>query len=109
MPGKRSQSLNLLSGGERALTCIAFIFSLLRLKSVPFCLLDEIDAALDETNLTRFADFLRGMSGDTQFIVITHRQGTIEAGGNIYGITMPQEGISSVLSIQCEEIQTLAG
>ncbi len=109
MPGKRSQSLNLLSGGERALTCIAFIFSLLRLKSVPFCLLDEIDAALDETNLMRFADFLRGMSGDTQFIVITHRQGTIEAGGNIYGITMPQEGISSVLSIQCDEIQSLAG
>jgi chromosome segregation protein len=109
MPGKRSQSLNLLSGGERALTCIAFIFSLLRLKPVPFCLLDEIDAALDEINLTRFADFLRGMSGDTQFIVITHRQGTIEAGGNIYGITMPQEGISSVLSIQCHEIQSLAG
>lgn len=109
MPGKRSQSLNLLSGGERALTCIAFIFSLLRLKSVPFCLLDEIDASLDETNLMRFAHFLRGMSGDTQFIVITHRQATIEAGANIYGITMPQEGISSVLSIHCDEIQSLAG
>ncbi len=109
MPGKRSQALNLLSGGERALTCIAFIFSLLRLKPAPFCLLDEIDAALDETNLMRFADFLRRMSGDTQFIVITHRQGTIEAGGNIYGVTMPQQGISSVLSIQCDEIESLAG
>jgi len=109
MPGKRSQSLNLLSGGERALTCIAFIFSLLRLKPAPFCLLDEIDAALDETNLLRFADFLRGMSSDTQFIVITHRQATIEAGSNIYGITMPQEGISSVLSLNCDKIKSLAG
>ncbi|MDD4171236.1 MAG: hypothetical protein PHQ94_03275, partial [Syntrophomonas sp.] len=109
MPGKRSQSLNLLSGGERALTCIAFIFSLLQLKPAPFCLLDEIDASLDETNLLRFADFLRSMAKDTQFIVITHRQATIEAGTNIYGITMPQEGISSVLSVQCDDVQTLAG
>lgn len=109
MPGKRSQSLNLLSGGERALTCIAFIFSLLRLKPAPFCLLDEIDASLDEINLTRFADFLRGMSAETQFIVITHRQATIEAGSNIYGITMPQEGISSVLSLNCDKIRNLAG
>ena len=109
MPGKRSQSLNLLSGGERALTCIAFIFALLRLKPAPFCLLDEIDASLDETNLIRFADFLKRMSNDTQFIVITHRQATIEAGSNIYGITMPQEGISSVLSINCDKIQSLAG
>jgi chromosome segregation protein len=109
MPGKRSQSLNLLSGGERALTCIAFIFSLLRLKPAPFCLLDEIDASLDETNLIRFAEFLQKMSSETQFIVITHRQVTIEAGNNIYGITMPQEGISSVLSLHCDEIQSLAG
>ena len=109
MPGKRSQSLKLLSGGERALTCIAFIFSLLQLKPAPFCLLDEIDASLDETNLIRFADFLRNMAKNTQFIVITHRQATIEAGGNIYGITMPQEGISSVLSIQCDDVQSLAG
>ena len=109
MPGKRSQSLNLLSGGERALTCIAFIFSLLRLKPAPFCLLDEIDASLDETNLVRFADFVKGMASDTQFIVITHRQATIEAGTNIYGITMPQEGISSILSVNCDEVQSLAG
>lgn len=109
MPGKRSQSLNLLSGGERALTCIAFIFALLRIKPAPFCLLDEIDASLDEANLQRFADFLRAMSKDTQFIVITHRPATIEAGSNIYGITMPQEGISSVLSIQYQEAQDLAG
>jgi chromosome segregation protein len=109
MPGKRSQALDLLSGGERALTCIAFIFSLLRLKPAPFCLLDEIDASLDETNLVRFADFLQGMARETQFIVITHRQATIEVGNNIYGITMPQEGISAVLSLHCDELESLAG
>ncbi|MEQ8235584.1 MAG: AAA family ATPase, partial [Syntrophomonadaceae bacterium] len=109
MPGKRSQALNLLSGGERALTCIAFIFALLRLKPAPFCLLDEIDASLDETNLDRFADFLRGMARETQFIVITHRQTTIACGNNIYGITMPQEGISSILSIPGEKRQVRAG
>ena len=108
MPGKRSQSLNLLSGGERALTCIAFIFALLRIKPSPFCLLDEIDASLDEANLQRFAGFLSRMAQDTQFIVITHRPATIEAGGNIYGITMPQEGISSVLSIQYEDARSMA-
>ncbi len=109
MPGKRSQSLNLLSGGERALTCIAFIFALLRIKPSPFCLLDEIDASLDEANLQRFADFLGKMSRDTQFIVVTHRPTTIEAGTNIYGITMPQEGISAVLSIQYDEARSMAG
>lgn len=109
MPGKRSQSLNLLSGGERALTCIAFIFALLRIKPSPFCLLDEIDASLDEANLQRFTDFLSKMSRDTQFIVVTHRPTTIEAGTNIYGITMPQEGISAVLSIHCDEARSMAG
>ncbi|MGE5371015.1 MAG: chromosome segregation protein SMC [Solirubrobacterales bacterium] len=109
MPGKRRQSLNLLSGGERALTCIAFIFSLLLLKPAPFCLLDEIDAALDEVNLTRFTDFLRRLSGQIQFIVITHRQTTIEAGDVIYGVTMPEQGISDVLSVSVNEAQSLAG
>lgn len=109
MPGKRSQSLNLLSGGERALTCIAFIFALLRIKPSPFCLLDEIDASLDEANLQRFADFLTRMARETQFIVVTHRPATIETGANIYGITMPQEGISAVLSLQQEEARSLAG
>lgn len=108
MPGKRTQALNLLSGGERALTCIAFIFALLRLKPAPFCLLDEIDASLDETNLIRYTDFLKNMAQDTQFIVVTHRQATIEAGNNIYGITMPEEGISSVFSIRSEQIESMA-
>ncbi|QGT99091.1 Chromosome partition protein smc [Candidatus Syntrophocurvum alkaliphilum] len=109
MPGKRNQPLNLLSGGERALTCIAFIFSLLRLKPAPFCLLDEIDSALDETNLLRFSNFLQKMSTTIQFIVITHRQATIEAGKMIYGITMPEEGVSSVYSLDISSAQDIAG
>lgn len=109
MPGKKHQSLNLLSGGERALTCIAFIFSLLRLKPAPFCLLDEIDASLDEVNLSRFSKFIKVMAKNIQFIIITHRQATIEAGENIYGITMPEEGISSVFSINLVEAESLAG
>jgi chromosome segregation protein len=109
MPGKRTQLLNLLSGGERALTCIAFIFALLRLKPAPFCLLDEIDASLDETNLTRFARFLKAMSNSIQFIIITHRQATIEIGENIYGITMPEKGISSVLTLNLVEAESMAG
>jgi chromosome segregation protein len=109
MPGKRSQSLNLLSGGERALTCIAFIFALLRLRPTPFCLLDEIDAALDETNLIRFTEFLKGMAEDIQFIVITHRQATIEAGRNLFGVTMPQEGVSAILSLNLADSINLAG
>jgi len=109
LPGKRTQLLNLLSGGERALTCIAFIFSLLRLKPAPFCLLDEIDASLDETNLTRFARFLKAMSTSMQFIIITHRQATIEIGENIYGVTMPEKGISSVLTLNLVEAESMAG
>lgn len=109
LPGKKTQSLSLLSGGERALTCIAFIFALLRLKPAPFCLLDEIDAALDEINLVRFSDFIKLMAQEMQFIIITHRQTTIECGQNIYGVTMPQVGISSVLTLNLEEAHSLAG
>lgn len=109
LPGKRTQQLGLLSGGERALTCIAFIFSLLRLKPAPFCLLDEIDASLDEINLTRFARFLQGMAARMQFVVITHRQATIEIGENIYGVTMPEKGISSILTLNLLEAEGLAG
>lgn len=109
LPGKRLQSLNLLSGGERALTCIAFIFSLLRLKPAPFCLLDEIDASLDEINLLRFTRFLRKMAINTQFVVITHRQTTIAAGENIYGITMQEKGISTVLTLNRNQAESMAG
>lgn len=109
MPGKRMQSLDLLSGGERALTCIAFIFALLALRPAPFSLLDEIDASLDDTNLTRFTDYLNKMSEEMQFIVITHRQATIAAGNNIYGVTMPEKGVSSILTLSLEEAENLAG
>jgi len=109
IPGKKVQSLNLLSGGERALTCIAFIFSLVILKPVPFCLLDEIDAALDEANLLRFTRFIKEVCHKIQFIIITHRQTTIEAGDRIYGITMPEQGVSSVLTIDLSEAEGLAG
>ncbi|MGE5389491.1 MAG: chromosome segregation protein SMC [Deltaproteobacteria bacterium] len=109
LPGKKSQLLGLLSGGERALTCIAFVFSLLRLKPAPFCLLDEIDAALDEVNLNRFSRFLRSMEDVMQFIVITHRQGTIEAGSKIHGVTMPEKGISSVFTLDLSQAENLAG
>ena len=109
LPGKKSQLLGLLSGGERALTCIAFVFSLLRLKPAPFCLLDEIDAALDEVNLSRFSRFLRSMADNMQFIVITHRQGTIEAADKIHGVTMPEKGISSVYTLDLRQTENLAG
>lgn len=109
MPGKKTQQLSLLSGGERALTCIAFIFAILKLKPAPFCLLDEIDAALDETNLVRFSAFLKKMADDMQFIIITHRQTTIECGQNIFGVTMPQEGISTILTLDLSEAESIAG
>ncbi len=109
LPGKKTQSLNLLSGGERALTCIAFIFALLRLKPAPFCILDEIDASLDETNLIRFSDFLKKMAQEMQYIIITHRQSTIESGENIYGVTMPEKGVSKVLTLNINEAESLAG
>lgn len=109
MPGKRRQSLNLLSGGERALTCIAFIFSLLVLKPTPFCLFDEVDSSLDDANLARFTEFLKRLAERMQFIVITHRQGTIEVADNIFGVTMPEQGLSEVYSLSPEEAEVLAG
>lgn len=109
MPGKKTQALSLLSGGERSLTCIAFIFALLRLKPAPFCLLDEIDAALDESNLLRFARFIKKMAEEVQFIIITHRQAMIEAGETVYGVTMPEKGVSSVLTLNMKDIESMAG
>lgn len=109
LPGKKVQSLNLLSGGERALTCIAFLFSLLRLKPTPFCLLDEIDASLDETNLGRYTQFIKSMAERMQFVVITHRQATIECGNHLYGVTMPEKGISKIFTLELSQAETLAG
>lgn len=102
-PGKKLQNLSLLSGGERALTAIALLFSILRTRPVPFCILDEVEAALDEANVTRYSDYLKKFSQDTQFIVITHRKGTMEGADVLYGITMQESGISKLVSVKLEE------
>lgn len=102
-PGKKLQSLNLLSGGERALTVIALLFAILGYKPSPFCILDEIDAPLDDVNIDRFADFMKVYSEDTQFIIITHRKGTMEAADVMYGVTMEESGVSKVLSVKMED------
>ena len=98
-PGKKLQSLTLLSGGERAFTAIALLFAIQNLKPSPFCLLDEIEAALDESNVTRFAKYLHKLTKNTQFIVITHRRGTMEKADRLYGITMQEKGVSALVSV----------
>ncbi len=102
-PGKKLQSLSPLSGGERALTVIALLFALLSYRPAPFCILDEIDAALDDANIGRFASFLRDYAAGTQFIVITHRKGTMEKADIMYGITMEESGVSKILSVKINE------
>ncbi|WP_044642599.1 chromosome segregation protein SMC [Risungbinella massiliensis] len=102
-PGKKLQQLSLLSGGERSLAAIALLFAILRIKPVPFCFLDEVDAALDEANLTRFTRYMRQFASKTQFIVITHRKHTMEAVDVLYGITMQESGVSKLVSVRLEE------
>jgi len=104
-PGRRQQSLALLSGGERALTATALLFAVLKAKPLPFCLLDEVDAMLDEANVGRFRELLEELSAETQFIVITHNRKTIEAAKTIYGVSMTKEGVSQMLSLQLEDIR----
>lgn len=108
-PGKKLQSLSLLSGGERALTAIALLFAILKTRPVPFCILDEVEAALDESNVTRYSDYLRKFSAETQFIVITHRKGTMEGADVLYGITMQESGVSKLVSVKLEEDAELVG
>jgi len=104
LPGRREQGLSLLSGGERSLTAVALIFSLLRVSPTPFCVLDEVDAALDEANVGRFCDLLRELSENTQFIVITHNRNTVQASDVIYGITMGRDSASQMISLKLDEI-----
>ncbi|WP_299087083.1 chromosome segregation protein SMC [uncultured Metabacillus sp.] len=106
-PGKKLQNLGLLSGGERALTAIALLFSILKVRPVPFCVLDEVEAALDEANVHRFAQYLKKFSQETQFIVITHRKGTMEEADVLYGVTMQESGVSKLVSVRLEETKEL--
>ena len=107
-PGKKAQPLSMLSGGERALTAVALLFAMLEVHPVPFCVLDEVDAALDEANVGRFADALRGLADQTQFIVITHNRGTIESADALYGVTVGDDAVSRVISLRLEEARDLA-
>ena len=102
-PGKKLQNMMQLSGGEKALTAIALLFAIQALKPSPFCLLDEIEAALDDSNVTRFAQYLNRLTENTQYIVITHRRGTMEAADRLYGITMQEKGVSTLVSVNLIE------
>ena len=99
-PGKKLQNMTLLSGGEKAFTAIALLFAILKINPSPFCVLDEIEAALDDVNVYRYADYLKKFTKHTQFLVITHRKGTMEAADTVYGITMEENGISKLLSMK---------
>jgi len=107
-PEKKLQSISLLSGGERALTAIAILFAILRLKPMPFCVLDEIEAALDDANAHRFAKYLRNFSKETQFIVITHRKPTMEMADCLYGVTMEEKGVSKIVSVKLSDALRVA-
>ena len=107
-PGKKAQALAMLSGGERALTAVALLFAMLAVRPVPFCVLDEVDAALDEANIGRFADALRDLAGQIQFIVITHNRGTIEAADALYGVTVGDDSVSRVISLRLDEATAIA-
>ncbi len=102
-PGKRLQNLTLLSGGERCLTAIALLFAILKLRPTPFCVLDEVEAALDDANVSRFTDYIRNYADASQFILVTHRKGTMEAADRLYGVTMQERGISRVLSMKLSD------
>jgi chromosome segregation protein len=103
-PGKRLQSLTLLSGGERSMTAVALLFALLEANPAPFCVLDEVDAALDEANVYRFGDALKDLARRSQFAVITHNRGTIQAADTIYGVSMSADGVSNVLSLRLADV-----
>ena len=104
-PGKIIKSMSLLSGGEQSFVAIALLFAILKVNPTPFCILDEIEAALDEVNVFRFGEYVKKLASDTQFILITHRRGTMEVGNRLYGVTMPQRGISQAIELNVDEIE----
>ncbi len=104
-PGKKLQMLSLLSGGERALTAIAILFAMLKLKPTPFCFLDEIEAALDDGNISTFAEYLQDFSKQTQFVIVTHRKGTMEHCDSLYGVSMEEKGVSKMLSVELKDVE----
>ena len=104
LPGRRSQGLSLLSGGERSLTATALIFSLLKVSPTPFCVLDEVDAMLDESNVSRFRELLKELAEETQFIVITHNRNTVQVADVIYGVTMGRDSVSQSISLKLDEV-----
>ena len=108
-PGKRNSSVHLLSGGEKALTAVALIFAIFQLNPSPVCMLDEVDAPLDDTNVTRVAQLIRDMSADVQFIVITHNKLTMEMADQLIGVTMSEPGVSRLVSVDIEEAAAMAG
>ena len=102
-PGKALKTITLLSGGEKAFVAIALYFAILKVHPTPFCVMDEIEAALDDSNVTRFAQYLHKLTKNTQFIVITHRRGTMTAADRLYGITMQEKGVSTLVSVDLIE------
>ncbi|CKL47951.1 chromosome segregation protein SMC [Streptococcus pneumoniae] len=108
-PGKKIQSLNLMSGGEKALSALTLLFSIIRVKTIPFVILDEVEAALDEANVKRFGDYLNRFDKDSQFIVVTHRKGTMAAADSIYGVTMQESGVSKIVSVKLKDLESIEG
>ena len=103
-PGKNVKSLSLLSGGEKGLTAIALLFAILKVRTAPFCIFDEVEAALDDVNVLRYAQYVRMMTDETQFILITHRRGTMEEADMLYGVTMQEHGVSKLLELKTAEM-----
>ena len=105
LPGKSQRAISLLSGGEKALVAIVLYFAILKVRPTPFCVLDEIEAALDDVNVQRYVQYLRGLCGKTQFILITHRRGTMEGADILYGVTMQEQGVTKLLQLELNEVE----
>ncbi|MEG1551929.1 MAG: chromosome segregation protein SMC, partial [Oscillospiraceae bacterium] len=108
-PGKNVQNINLLSGGEKGLSAIALLFAILKVTPAPFCIFDEVEAALDDVNVSRYAQYVRRMTKNIQFILITHRRGTMEEADRLYGVTMQEEGVSKLLELKTAEMAKKLG